>query len=60
MLIVTSKNNVIKVEQTKNGGRKMTMVSTEKPYKIYTHPSRSNSMKRFVFDIEKLENLASK
>lgn len=59
MIILTDKQNVIRVDETKSGGRKMSMFNGTTVVKIYTHPSRAKSMRRLKYDIAKLEKLAA-
>lgn len=58
MILVTDKKTKIQVEETPAGGRKMFAYCPvkRKIFKRYTHPSRSASLKRFLYDITVLEN----
>lgn len=58
MVILTDKQNLIRVEETKSGGRKMSLFNGKKVIQVYTHPSRAKSVQRLKFDIDKLEKLA--
>lgn len=59
MILITEQQHVINVTKTPAGGRTMTLTTNGQTYKVYTHPSRAKEMKRFEFDVKKLEAQAT-
>lgn len=47
------------LETTKAGGRIISTIRNGKVHRVYTHPSRSKSVKRLERDVQKVANAAN-
>ncbi|RTK99344.1 MAG: hypothetical protein EKK57_09725 [Proteobacteria bacterium] len=58
MILVTTNKVKIEVSETPAGGRIMRVYCPvkKKIFRRYTHPSRATSLKRFLYDVDVLEN----